>query len=61
VSDRELLERILTRLGSVDQKLKVTQSKAGPEENLVSAWRDVAGLEIMIRDHLRNADSHAKE
>ncbi len=57
MSDRELLEQVLTRLGGVDQKLKVAQSKVGPEENLVSAWSDIAGLEIMIRDHLRRTES----
>jgi hypothetical protein len=61
MSDRELLEQVLNRMGDVDRKLKIAQSRLGTEENLVSAWKDVAGLEVMISDHLKRTESGTAE
>lgn len=55
MSDKELIEHILSVLGGVDQKLNVARG-AVADEHLNSAWSDVAGLAIMIRNHLRSTE-----
>jgi hypothetical protein len=55
MSDKDMLERALAVLATVDKKLKVAKSGVA-DEHLDAAWSDVAGLEIMIGNHLRNAD-----
>jgi hypothetical protein len=60
VSDQELLERVLAILGGVDQKLKIAKSRVA-DEHLNSAYTDIAGLIIMIRDHGRRPEPPTTE
>lgn len=60
MSDKELLERTLAILGGIDQKLQVAKSRVA-DEHLNSAWSDVAGLAIMIRNHLRSSEPLERE
>lgn len=55
MSDKDMLERALAVLATVDEKLKVAKSRV-TDEHLNSAWSDVAGLAIMISTHLRRTD-----
>jgi hypothetical protein len=60
MSDKELLGRALAILGGIEHKLKVAKSRV-TDEHLNSAWSDVAGLEIMIRNHLRSSEYLERE
>lgn len=60
MTDKEMLEQVLARLGSIDQKLKIAKSRVS-DEHLNSAYTDVAGLIIMLRSHLQSAKPPAAE
>jgi hypothetical protein len=60
MSDKELLERTLAILLGVDQKLRTVKARIA-DEYLNSAWSDVAGLAMMVRSHLGNAEFSEEE